>query len=102
MPFSVTWSAAPGRLPSCNRIHLDGSGFPFWWSYVAPDVTTFALPDYYAIDGIAIFPNNPAYQWLAQVDRIFIPGTTINSFTTYNLEWGTWQSWSTNTVLFHP
>jgi hypothetical protein len=101
-PFSVIWSAAPGRLPSCNRVHLDGSGYPFWWIYVAPEVTSFALPDLEAIDGISVFPNTPQYQWVARVDRIYVPGTTINSFATFNLEFGTWRSWSTNAVPFHP
>ncbi len=101
-PFSVVWSAAPGRLPSCNRVHLDGSNFPFWWIYVAPDVTTFTLPDFGAIDGIQVFPSNPQYQWVARVDRVYVPGTTINSFATFDLEFGAWRSWASNAVPFHP
>ncbi len=101
-PFSVVWSAAPGRLPSCNRVHLEGSTYPFWWIYVAPEVTTFALPDFSALDGIQVFPSNPQYQWVASVDRLYIPGTNINSFATFNVEFGDWRSWASNAVPFHP
>lgn len=102
-PMQVEWSVAPGPSPSCNRVHLDGSGFPFWWLYSAPNVTSLVLPDFAAVAGIQPFPTNPPnIQWIARVDRIFIPGTTISSFSTFDLEFGNWRSWSTNSQPFIP
>ena len=104
-PIEVSWTSAPGTTPTCNRVHMDGSGFPFWWIYTAPDATDFFLPNFGDAGGVGIqpFPTGGAqYQWVIRVDRIFVPGMTINSFSTYDLESGDWRSWATNGRAFTP
>ncbi|MBM4344216.1 MAG: IPT/TIG domain-containing protein [Deltaproteobacteria bacterium] len=100
----VEWSVAPGPTPSFSRVHLDGNldpksgwGFPFWWIYVGPEITNFLLPDFEE-KGIQVFIDNPKIQYWVRVDRGFVPGFSINGFSTLDLEFGRWRSRATNTV----
>ncbi len=100
----VEWSVAPGPTPSFSRVHLDGNldpksgwGFPFWWIYVGPEISNFLLPDFEE-KGIQVFINNPQVQYWVRIDRGYVPGFSINGFSTLDLEFGRWRSRATNTV----
>lgn len=95
-PVPVEWSVAPGPDGSFTRVHLDGSGFPFWWLYVAPTTTSLTLPDFESLAGIQVFINNPQIAYVVHVDRGFVPGFSINGFGTFDLEFDTWRSWAKN------
>lgn len=100
----VEWSVAPGPTPSFSRVHLDGNldpksgwGFPFWWIYVGPEISNFLLPDFEE-KGIQVFIDNPQIQYWVRIDRGYVPGFSINGFSTLDLEFGRWRSRATNTV----
>ncbi len=95
-PVPVEWSVAPGPLGSFTRVHLDGSGFPFWWLYVGPGITSLTLPDFSSLAGIKVFINNPQIQYVVKVDRGYVPNFSINGFGTFDLEFSTWRSWAKN------
>jgi len=104
----VEWTAAPGPLPSFARVHLDGNldpkegwGFPFWWIYGGPDISDFLLPNFEE-KGIEVFMDNPQVQYWVRIDRGYVPGFSINSFSTLDLEFGRWRSRATNTVKLGP
>jgi len=98
----VEWSYQPGPLPSFTRVHLDvnGNGFPIWWIYVEPKVSALVLPDFSTLKGINVFPPNVPIQYVARIDRVYVPGFSINGFATFELEFGAWRSWSTNAKPF--
>jgi hypothetical protein len=96
-PVPVEWSVAPGPDGSFTRVHLDGSGFPFWWLYVAPGITSLTLPDFSELAGIKVFILNPQIAYTVHVDRGYVPGFSINGFGTFDLEFDTWRSWAKNT-----
>lgn len=105
---AVEWSVAPGPMPSFSRIHLDGNldpkagwGFPFWWIYAGPEISDFKLPDFEE-KGIEVFMNNPQVQYWARIDRGYVPGFSINGFSTLDLEFGRWRSRATNTIKLGP
>jgi len=100
MPMWVEWSVAPGPQPSCTLVHLDGNNFPFWWLYVAPDTTSLQLPDFASLKGIQVFPVSTQISYVATVNRIYIPGLSINGFATMDLEFGARRSWATNATQF--
>ena len=97
--MQVEWAVAPGPSPSLNRVHLDGDGFPFWWLYTAPATTSVTLPD---------FTNVPSHtptvfldaNYTARVDRIYMPDLHIDGFSTFDVEFGSRRSWSTNYRAF--
>lgn len=99
--MQVEWAVQPGPLPSINRVHLDGQGFPFWWLYLAPGTTSVTLPDFESLKNIPIFLAQVT-SWLARVDRIYIPDLTIDGFSTFDVEFDTPRSWSTNYRQFQP
>ncbi|MSP92569.1 MAG: hypothetical protein EXR79_12335 [Myxococcales bacterium] len=101
-PIHVQWAAAPGPAPSCTRVHLDGSGFPFWWLYVGPETTSLVLPDFASLKGIQVFPPNMPLDYRIRVDRVYTPGLSINGFSTYDLEFDAHRSWSVNVAPFTP
>jgi hypothetical protein len=101
-PIPVEWSSAPGPEPSFTRVHLDGNGFPFWWIYVAPELTSLLLPDFQSTDGIEVLPLGYDIQFMARIDRVYVPGFSIHGFGTFDLEFGVWRSWATNTRTFTP
>lgn len=94
-PVVVAWTAAPGTAPMLHRVHIDGAttGFPFWWMYTAPSATTVTAPDFLALANIFVWNDS---SFIARVDRIWGPGLSINAFSTYDVEFGDWRSWSTN------
>jgi hypothetical protein len=97
---TLTWQMAPGPLGSCARIHLNGNGFPFWWLYVAPDLTSVSLPDFASLAGINVFPSSPNMKltWVMRIDRVYVPDFSMDGFQTLEqIEQGDWRSWSTNT-----
>lgn len=98
----LEWSVAPGPSPSYSRVHLDGSGFPFWWLYVEPTVTSAVLPNFSALGGFDVFPASSKIQYSVRVDRVYVPSGSINGFDTFTLEFGEWRSWSTNAKPFIP
>ena len=100
VPMVVEWSVAPGPQPSATLVHLDGNQFPFWWLYVAPDVTSLQLPDFASLKGIQVFPAGQQISYVATVNRIYIPGLSINGFATMDVEFGSRRSWATNAAQF--
>jgi hypothetical protein len=98
-PLSLVWTQAPGPQASFTRVHLNGSGFPFWWLYLAPDVSDVVLPDF-GDRGIDVFPNYIGLSMSVSVDRGYEPGFSINGFGTFDLEFGSWRSRASNTRLF--
>ena len=97
---SLAWQVAPGPASSFSRVHLDGSGFPFWWLYAAPNVTSVSLPDFAALAGINVFPDSSGMplDWVLRVDRGYLPGFSMDGFMTLEqIEPFDWRSWSTNT-----
>lgn len=99
-PMIVEWSEAPGPKASCTLVHLNGNNFPFWWIYLAPDITSMTLPDFAALKGIQVFPASSQINYEVSVDRIYIPGFSINGFATMDLEFGARRSWATNARPF--
>lgn len=97
----LEWSFAPGPSPSFTRVHLDGSGFPFWWVYVEAAVSAVLLPDFKA-SNIQVFPNFQGAQYTVRIDRVYMPAFSINGFSTFDLEFGAWRSWATNARGFLP
>ena len=97
--MKVEWAVAPGPTASVSRVHIDGQGFPFWWLYLDPLSTSIALPDFQALENITVFPPIEV-PFVARVDRIFAPELSINGFSTFDLEFGDWRSWSTNGKTF--
>jgi len=98
----LEWSVAPGPSPSYSRVHLDGSGFPFWWLYVESTVTSAVLPNFSALGGFDVFPASTKILYSVRVDRVYVPAGSINGFDTFDLEFGEWRSWSTNAKPFIP
>jgi hypothetical protein len=98
----LEWVVAPGPLPSATRVHLDGSGFPYWWVYVAPTVTKAVLPDFAVLSAIQVFPVGVELDYRVRIDRIYAPSLHINGFSTFDLEFGDWRSWSSNRRAFRP
>ncbi|MEY3014366.1 MAG: hypothetical protein RIT45_3101, partial [Pseudomonadota bacterium] len=96
-PVALEWSSAPGTLPTIQRVHVDGGGFPFWWLYVQAATTALELPDFATMAGIQVFVDVPL---LARVDRIWNPALSIDAFSTFDVEFGSWRSWSTNGKAF--
>ncbi|MCB9738334.1 MAG: IPT/TIG domain-containing protein [Deltaproteobacteria bacterium] len=96
-PVTIEWTSAPSAAPSIHRVHVDGGGFPFWWLYVAPTTTSVELPDFATLAGIDVFVDVPL---LARVDRIWSKTLQIDAFSTFDVEFGTWRSWSTNGKAF--
>ena len=98
-PVVVAWTAAPGTAPMLHRVHIDGAttGFPFWWMYTAPNATTVTVPDFLSLADIFVWNDS---SFIARVDRIWGPGLSINAFSTYDVEFGAWRSWSTNGRTF--
>ncbi|GEM_PF-3406237 len=97
--LEIEWSVAPGPLPSLNRVHLDGQGFPFWWLYTAPKTTSVKLPDYAKLP-----PKHNVFMpvpYVARIDRIYNPDVTIDGFSTFDVEFGGRRSWSTNYRAFN-
>lgn len=95
--LKIEWSTAPGPSASVSRVHVELMGFPFWWLYVAPEVTSVKLPDYKSLKNINVFVDG---DYFARVDRIYQPGLSINGFSTFKLEFGDWRSWATNYRFF--
>ncbi len=94
---SCQWSEAPGPDASFTRIHIDGSGFPFWWAYVDAADTTVQLPDFQSLAGFKVFLKSASISYEIHVDRGYIPAFSINGFSTYQLEFGDpWRSWAKN------
>ncbi len=95
VPLLLEWSAAPGTLPTINRVHIDGAttGFPFWWMYTAPAATAIVVPDFLALAGIFVWNDQ---SFVARVDRIWTPSLSIDAFGTFDVEFGDWRSWATN------
>lgn len=98
----VEWSSAPGPAASFTRIHLDagmnklsGWGFPFWWIYAAPEITSLVLPNF-EDEGITVFPQLEQMTYSVRIDRGYIPGFSINGFATLDLEFGRWRSRASN------
>lgn len=98
----VEWSVAPGPQPSFTRIHLDagldplsGWGFPFWWIYAGPEITSLVLPDF-KDKGIEVFPTMESLTYAVRIDRGYVPGFSINGFATLDLEFGRWRSRASN------
>ncbi len=94
---TVEWSVTPGPDSSVGRVHVESQGFPFWWLYVAPEVTKLKLPDFKSLKQLQVFIDG---DYLARVDRIYQPGLSIDGFSTFKLEFGQWRSWSTNYRFF--
>lgn len=97
--LKVEWAVADGPAASVSRVHIDGQGFPFWWLYIDPISTSVSLPDFVALSKITVFPPMEV-PFIARVDRIFAPDISINGFSTFELEFGKWRSWSTNGKAF--
>lgn len=98
-PLQLTWTQAPGPQASFSRVHVTGSGFPFWWIYVNPEVSDVLLPNYLDY-GIDVFPSFGSLQMMVTVDRGYIPGFSINGFGTFDLEFGSWMSRASNSRTF--
>ena len=100
LPITLAWQTAPGPEPSATRLHLDGNGFPFWWLYVAPEVQAVALPDFAALQAGGPLLDTPDIGYTLRIDRVYEPGLSIDGFSTFDLEFGGWRSWSTNVQAF--
>lgn len=98
-PLQLTWTQAPGPKASFSRVHVTGSGFPFWWLYVNPEVSDVLLPNFLDY-GIDVFPSFGSQSMMVTVDRGYVPGFSINGFGTFDLEFGTWMSRASNSRTF--
>ncbi len=93
----LEWAFAPGPKASATRVHIEAMKFPFWWLYLDPEVTSTKLPDFKKLKNISVFVDG---DYVVRVDRIYVPGLSINGFSTFKLEFGGWRSWATNYRFF--
>jgi len=98
-PLHVVWKQAMADAgASFVRVHLDlEPGFPIWWIYANGTTQEVTLPDFKPLVGV-----NPFYpgKYRARVDRGYVPGFSINGFSTFDLEFDLWRSWAAYAVPF--